>query len=143
MNRIMTTMALIILQYTSALADQATLEKAVPADIEGYQSETEEATDSKLVRWFEGKNDQYIVVEIDFGGQLVAAMRNTFHAMKLGMDTVEINQETYVYDGEMFSLLVEREILVRAYGTAPKNDVESMLRQLNVAALKELAVSSQ
>lgn len=143
MNRIMTTLALVFFSCAPALAEQAILEKAVPKEFEDYRSETEEATVDKLIRWFQGESDQYFVVEVDVGGPLVTGLKNTFNSMKLAMGTVEVNNETYVYDGEMFSLLIEKTILVRAYGTAPKDDLEDLLERLDVSTLKDLAMRSQ
>ena len=57
MNRIMTTLALVFFSCAPALAEQAILEKAVPKEFEDYRSETEEATDDKLIWWFQGESD--------------------------------------------------------------------------------------
>ncbi|MEL6659721.1 MAG: hypothetical protein AAFR36_24885 [Bacteroidota bacterium] len=139
MKRVLGLLLAVVVLVTPALADQTMLESAVQIEVEGYEGEVLEATNTKMVQWFQGQNDLYFAIEIDVGGANVSGIRKTFGAMKFAMETIEINDEVFVYDGGTFTLLVEKAILVRAYGSAPKTEIAKALGAMDIASLAILA----
>jgi len=126
---------------TPVFADATAMKEALPAPPDGYQSETEEETDAHLVdfAWRDGDKETYYIVEISFEGATVAGFKNTFRAMTFAMDTVEAGGQTFTFDGDMFTTLINKSVLVRVYGTAPEAIKREALNRLDFAPLIALA----
>ena len=123
-----------------ALADATLLETALAAPAEGYQSEIEEQTDAHIAvwSWKPPSEDDYYITEINVGGPIVAGFKNTFSAMTLAMDAVEAGGHTFTFDGDMYTTLINRTVLVRVYGTAPETAKLTALEGLDFEALRKL-----
>ena len=141
MKLVLTSLFALMAMAIQVFADANAMKEALPPPPDGYQSEIEEETDAHLVdfAWLEGNEDTYYIVEINFEGATVAGFKNTFRAMTRAMDTVEAGGQTFTFDGDMFTTLINKSVLVRVYGTASEAIKRDALNRVEFAPLVALA----
>ena len=59
--------------------------------------------------------------------------------MTYAMDTVEAEGHTFTFDGDMYTTLINKAVLVRVYGTAPETAKLAAVEGLDFAALRKLS----
>ncbi len=141
MKVVLTSLFGLIAMAIQVFADANAMKEALPLPPDGYRSEIEEESDAHMLEfaWLDGNEETHYIVEINFEGATVAGFNNTFRAMTLAMDTVVAGGQTFTFDGDMFTTLINKSVLVRVYGTASEAIKREALNRLDFAPLLALA----
>ena len=131
----------IVLTPVPALAEASSLTAALAPPSAGYQSEIDEQKETHIAvsAWKTQNEDDYYITEINVGGPIVVGFKNTFSAMTFAMDTVEAGGHTFTFDGDMYTTLINKKVLVRVYGTAPETAKLAAVQGLVFETLRKLA----